>query len=225
MKEIDGLYLDRYEAHILHPVRTMPSEIRRDVFKARNGLPVYSQKQIGLKEIEFDLEIKGSRSEIELRKSRIANDFELCRLKLRDGRFYEGTFYITDVKEVHNGFEIVAFKGECVAYKDRIRQVDLQLGESTFYIADNIETPVILYLKGCGSNLVIKGFGEDITIKNLSKDIVIDGKNKTVKYTDNTNAFNDVDLFEFPKLKEKTVLAISGTGSFNISMEYYERVI
>ena len=112
-----------------------------------------------------------------------------------------------------------------MAYKDRIRQVDLPLGESTFYIADNIETPVILYVKGWGSNLVIKGFGEDITIENLSKDIVIDGKNKTVKYSDNTNAFNDVDLFEFPKLKEKTVIEISGTGSFNVSMEYYERVI
>lgn len=225
MKEIDGLYLEKYQAHILHPLKIKPSEISRDVFRAKNGLPVYSEKKIGLKEIEFDLEIKGTRDEIELRKSRLANDMELCRLKLRDRRFYEGTFYITDVKEAHNGFEIVSFKGECISYKDRIHKVDLQLGESTFYIADNIETPVILYLKGWGSNIVIKGFGEDITIKNLSKDIVIDGKNKTVKYTDNTNAFNDVDLFEFPKLRDVTEIELSGTGDFKVEMEYYERVI
>ncbi len=225
MKEIDGLYLERYQAHILHPLKIKPSEISRDVFRAKNGLPVYSEKKIGLKEVEFDLEFKGTREEIELRKSRLANDMELCRLKLRDGRFYEGAFYITDVRDVHLGFEIVSVKGECISYKDRIHKVDLQLGKSTFYIADNIETPVILYLNGTGSNIIFKGFEDDIVIKQLTKDLIIDGKNKTVKYADGSNAFNDVELFEFPKLKDITKIELSGTGNFKVKMEYYERVI
>lgn len=225
MKEIDGLYLEKYQAHILHPLKIKSSEISRDVFRAKNGLPVYSEKKIGLKEIEFDLEIKGTRDEIELRKSRLANDMELCRLKLRDRRFYEGAFYITDVREVHLGYEIVSFKGECISYKDRIHKVDLQVGKSTFYIADNIETPVVLYLSGTGNNIVFKGLGDDIKISKLTKDLIIDGKNKTVKYSNGTNAFNDVDMFEFPKLRDVTEIELSGTGDFKVEMEYYERVI
>lgn len=225
MKEIDGLYLEKYQAHILHPIKVMPSEISRDVFRAKKGLPVYSDKSIGSKVIEFDLEFKGTRDEIELRKSRVANDIELCRLKLRDGRFYEGAFYITDIKEVYLGFEVVSVRGEVIGYKDKIHKVDLLLGKSTFYIADNIETPVILYLSGTGDNIALKGLGGDIVIKNLTKDLIVDGKNKTVKYADGSNAFNDVDLFEFPKLKEKTKIQLSGTGDFKAKIEYYERVI
>ena len=225
MKEINGLYLSKYNSNILHPIKILPSKTSRDMFMAKNGLPIYGEKITELKEIEFDIEIKGSRKEIEISKSRLANDIELCTLKLGDGRLYEGTFYLSGVDKVYNGFEIVTCKGECIGYKDKLYNTKLMNGINKIHLTNNIESPVILKFIGTGKNIVIKGLGDDISIINLNKEIIIDGKEKTVKDSNGNNAFNDVDLFKFPRLLGSNTINVSGTGNFQVLMIYRERII
>ena len=225
MKEINALHLDKYSSHALHPIKIVPSKNSRDMFMAKNGLPIYGDKSVELKVIEFDIEIKGTREEIEVSKSRLSNDIELCRLKLGDGRLYEGTFYINSVDKVYNGFEVVSCKGECIGYKDKLHNTKLSNGVNKIHLTNSIESPVVLEILGTGKNIFIKGLGDDINIPNLDRSLIIDGKEKTIKDTKGLNAFNDVDIFKFPRLLGSNIINISGTGNFEVIMTYRERVI
>lgn len=96
--------------------------------------------------------------------------------------------------------------------------------KESFYMVGTRETPCILevYAKSALNNYRITGFGQDeIIVEKLEagKTVVIDGKDGLVTM-DGKNAFENVDLWEFPKLKaEETALTFSDTKA-KITVRY-----
>ena len=77
------------------------------------------------------------------------------------------------------------------------------------------DTPCVVevYAKSTLTNYTINGLGEDIVVESLAagKTVVIDAKTGLVTI-DGANAFDKVDLWEFPVLKAgETALTFSNT--------------
>ena len=86
---------------------------------------------------------------------------------------------------------------------------------ASFYKVGTRDTPCVVevYAKSTLTNYTINGLGEDIVVESLAagKTVVIDAKTGLVTI-DGANAFDKVDLWEFPVLKAgETALTFSNT--------------
>lgn len=228
MEFINGLKLDKYKAKILQPISILGTEIKRQEFESANGDVFYSDKKLGLATIKFKIELKGNRSEIKTNKSKLLNDIEVCKLDLNDSRVYEGRFIESGDVEVYNNFEVIEVEGKCAVYNGTLNQQNQKNnGKIVLNLESNVITPLLISIKGNGTNISIKSKTFNIFIKELNGIIKIDGKEKTVKNETGTNVYKLVDMFEFPKtdFSNNFEINISGTGNFDTNISYYERLI
>lgn len=142
---------------------------------------------------------------------------EQCRLEL-DG--YKGTYigFITsndyEKKNVKQRYVVnVEFDGFFV--DDDLSITFDGKTSASFYKVGTRDTPCVVevYAKSTLTNYTITGLGEDIIVESLAagKTVVIDAKTGLVTI-DGANAFDKVDLWEFPVLKAgETALIFSNT--------------
>lgn len=140
-----------------------------------------------------------------------------CRLEL-DG--YKGTYigFITsndyEKKNVKQRYVVnVEFDGFFV--DDDLSITFDGKTSASFYKVGTRDTPCVVevYAKSTLTNYTINGLGEDIVVESLAagKTVVIDAKTGLVTI-DGANAFDKVDLWEFPVLKAgETALTFSNT--------------
>lgn len=148
-----------------------------------------------------DLELDGYKGKY--RGFMTANDYEKTIVKSRYilNLEFDGFFYDDELE--------IEFDGKTAA---------------SFYMVGSRDTPCIVevYAKSLLSNYKITGFGEDdIIIESLAagKTVVIDGREGLVT-VDGANAFDKVDLWQFPKLTAgETALTFSNTRA-KITIRY-----
>ena len=220
MKTINGLNLKKYRAYLLHPIQITPVEIERDIFKTDNGIAIFGEKKQGFKEVRLNIEFQGNRKTIETNKSRLLTDLELCRLNVGDGRVYEGQFLFDEIIDTYLGYEVISVIGKCEAYKVGSYKFEIDK-KKRIVLNEVLECPVILKLTGTGSNITISGLTKiPIKIKRLNGEISINGTNGLIN-----GDINNIDFYEFPKLKNDTTIEVTGSGTFKTEIEYRVKVM
>jgi len=219
--KVNGIDIRKYNARQLTVDVQPPSISNSYEWLTRAALPTEFETQIRMGHLKLSIYFRGKdRNEI----IRNASDFlahftKSCKLEL-DG--YKGTYigfatsnsYVK--KRVKDRYVVNAeFDGFFV-------DEDLSLifdGESsaTFYKVGTRDTPCVVevYAKSALTNYTIAGLGEDIVVESLAagKTVVINAKNGLVTI-DGMNAFDKVDLWEFPVLKAgETALTFSDTNA------------
>ena len=85
------------------------------------------------------------------------------------------------------------------------------------------DTPCVVevYAKSTLTNYTITGLGEDIVVESLAagKTVVIDAKTGLVTI-DGANAFDKVDLWEFPVLKAGETALIFSNAKARVTVRY-----
>lgn len=110
-------------------------------------------------------------------------------------------------------------------YDDEISIVFDGVTSGDFYMAGSRKTPCVVevYAKSALTNYVMKGLGDDdITIQSLAggKTVIIDGI-RGVVLLDDVNAFDKVDLWEFPSLKVGKTTLIFSNNKARIKIRYH----
>ncbi len=148
----------------------------------------------------------------------LETDVQMGHLKELDG--YKGTYigFITsndyEKKNVKQRYVVnVEFDGFFV--DDDLSITFDGKTSASFYKVGTRDTPCVVevYAKSTLTNYTINGLGEDIVVESLAagKTVVIDAKTGLVTI-DGANAFDKVDLWEFPVLKAgETALTFSNT--------------
>lgn len=226
MKSIHLQGLENYNCSILEPIKILPTEILRDKLTLYSGNVIYGDKRLGQSKIEFSIEFKGTKEEIQENKSKFASDFELCRFTFKD-RIYEGAFFIDSIESIYKGYEIVNVIGNCDVYKNL--SVTKQLSNNGYLnidFNDNVSTPLIVIIQGNGNNININCDAFKITIPTLQGTITINAIDKTI-LKNNENAFNLVQMIEFPetRFKSRLQIRVHGSGTYTTTVKYKERVI
>ena len=94
-----------------------------------------------------------------------------------------------------------------------------------FYMVGSRKTPCIVevYAKSTLTNYVIKGLGDDdITVQNLAsgKTVIIDGM-RGVVLLDDANAFDKVNLWEFPAIKSGETSLTFSNNKARVTVRYH----
>ena len=183
---------------------TLPTELETDVQMGHLKLSIYFKG-------------KDRNSIIRSASEFMMNFTKPCRLEL-DG--YKGTYigFITsndyEKKNVKQRYVVnVEFDGFFV--DDDLSITFDGKTSASFYKVGTRDTPCVVevYAKSTLTNYTINGLGEDIVVESLAagKTVVIDAKTGLVTI-DGANAFDKVDLWEFPVLKAgETALTFSNT--------------
>lgn len=219
--KVNGIDIRKYNARQLTVDVQPPSISNSYEWLTRAALPTEFETQIRMGHLKLSIYFRGKdRNEIIRNASDFLTHFaKSCKLEL-DG--YKGTYigfatsnsYVK--KRVKDRYVVnVEFDGFFV-------DDDLSLifdGESsaTFYKVGTRDTPCVveIYAKSALTNYTIAGLGEDIVVESLAagKTVVINAKNGLVTI-DGTNAFDKVDLWEFPVLRAgETSLTFSDTNA------------
>lgn len=109
-------------------------------------------------------------------------------------------------------------------YDDEIEVTFDGVTSGKFFMIGSRKTPCIIevYAKSTLTNYVIKGLGEDdITIQNLAggKTVIINGV-KGMVLIDNTNAFEQVNLWEFPAIKPGGTSLLLSNDKARVTVRY-----
>lgn len=219
--KVNGIDIRKYNARQLTVDVQPPSISNSYEWLTRAALPTEFETQIQLGHLKLSIYFRGKdRNEIIRNASDFLTHFAKSSKLELDG--YKGTYigfatsnsYVK--KRVKDRYVVnVEFDGFFV-------DDDLSLifdGESsaTFYKVGTRDTPCVVevYAKSTLTNYTIAGLGEDIVVESLAagKTVVINAKNGLVTI-DGTNAFDKVDLWEFPVLKAgETALTFSDTNA------------
>ena len=142
---------------------------------------------------------------------------------------YKGTYKgylksdptVTATKEINKKIVTLEFKG--YMYDDEIVLTVKGTKAETVNLVGAREAACIIevFAKEKVSNVVISGFGNDeIIIESMTKGetIIIDGVNGKVTSQDE-NAFNRVDIWEFPYIKRKVLVSVEN-ATVDLTIRY-----
>lgn len=196
-------------------------------------LPTLTNNDIGFKHINVELLVKGTnKNSISLSISKILSKLIVpANLKL-DG--YTNNFKCT--LQEHNVEKIKAK----THYKLILSFIGYEYGEEVteaftgglakeLIIEGNIDTPCIVKITPLAdiTSLILSGFGGNtITVKNLTsgKAVTLNGEECTV-YEVFSNKFNDVVLWEFPRLEYGYNEVQCSSANCNLEVTYKPRFI
>ena len=184
------------------------------------------------KKLSFKLDILCKNSnELEVMKSNLTKELAIATIKFDDIDFYYRGFVNGDisVNYIMPGNETLSINMLVIAESKEI--IDYMNGISTKNIKNNgnLEIPIVLEITPTISmqELNIQGLSESpIIIKNLefNKKVIIDGELSKVTQ-ENINKFNDIDLWEFPRLLTGNNSISLSRSNCNITIKYKERWI
>ncbi len=217
--KINGTDIRVYNAKQLTADVQPPSIVNNYEWLSGATLPTELETDVQMGHLKLSIYFKGKdRNSIIRSASEFMMNFtKPCRLEL-DG--YKGTYigFITsndyEKKNVKQRYVVnVEFDGFFV--DDDLSITFDGKTSASFYKVGTRDTPCVVevYAKSTLTNYTINGLGEDIVVESLAagKTVVIDAKTGLVTI-DGANAFDKVDLWEFPVLKAgETALTFSNT--------------
>ena len=217
--KINGTDIRVYNAKQLTADVQPPSIVNNYEWLSGATLPTELETDVQMGHLKLSIYFKGKdRNSIIRSASEFMMNFtKPCRLEL-DG--YKGTYigFITsndyEKKNVKQRYVVnLEFDGFFV--DDDLSITFDGKTSASFYKVGTRDTPCVVevYAKSTLTNYTINGLGEDIVVESLAagKTVVIDAKTGLVTI-DGANAFDKVDLWEFPVLKAgETALTFSNT--------------
>ena len=217
--KINGIDIRKYDAKQLTADVQPPSIVNNYEWLSGATLPTELETDVQMGHLKLSIYFKGKdRNNIIRAASEFMSNFtKACKMEL-DG--YKGTYigFITsndyEKKNVKQRYVVnLEFDGFFV---DDDLSITFDGKTSTsFYKVGTRDAPCVVevYAKSTLTNYTINGLGEDIVVESLAagKTVVIDAKTGLVTI-DGANAFDKVDLWEFPVLKAgETALTFSNT--------------
>ena len=190
--------------------------------------PTEFETKVRMGHLKLSIFFKGKNRNniIRLASEFMSNFTKSCDLELDGYRGkYKGFMTSNDYeKTVAKDRYILNLEFDGFFYDEEIEIVFDGKRTASFFNTGSRDAPCILeiYAKNTLSNYEIKGFGNDeITIENLEKGktIVIDGLKGTIT-TDGVNAFNMVNLWEFPRLKTGEIMLLFSDVNAKIIIRY-----
>ena len=217
--KINGIDIRKYDAKQLTADVQPPSFANSYEWLTGAALPTEFETEVQMGHLKLSIYFKGKdRNNIIRAASEFMSNFtKACKMEL-DG--YKGTYigFITsndyEKKNVKQRYVVnVEFDGFFV--DDDLSITFDGKTSASFYKVGTRDAPCVVevYAKSALTNYTINGLGEDIVVESLAagKTVVIDAKTGLVTI-DGENAFDKVDLWEFPVLKAgETALTFSNT--------------
>lgn len=228
MAKVNGIDFEEYGAKQLTVDVQPPTIVTNYEWITRALKPTEFETTVQMGHLKIAVYFKGNnRNDIIRAASKFMSNFtRSCELEL-DG--YQGIYkgFITDdnyKKTIARNRYTMNLEFDGYFIDDEQEIIFDGETEGVLSVTGTRETPCIveIYAKNSLNNYVISGFGDDdIIIETLEsgKTAVIDG-NKGLITVDGENAFNIVDLWEFPKLAAgETVLTFSSVQA-KVSIRY-----
>lgn len=217
--KINGIDIKKYGAKQLTADVQPPSFSNSYEWLTSAALPTEFETEVQMGHLKLSIYFKGKdRNNIIRAASEFMSNFtKACKMEL-DG--YKGTYigFITtndyEKKNVKQRY-IVNLEFDGFFVDDDLSITFDGKTSASFYKAGTRDAPCVVevYAKSTLTNYTINGLGEDIVVESLAagKTVVIDAKTGLVTI-DGANAFDKVDLWEFPVLKAgETALTFSNT--------------
>lgn len=230
---INDIEISKFKAKLLE--RSIEnSEFEINSFWLDNSREPFIDRKFNykFKKLSFKLDLLCKNSnELEIMKSNLTKELAIATIKFEDIDFYYRGSVSGDisVNYIMPGNETLDINMLVLAESKEI--VDYMSGglSKNIKINGNIEIPIVLEITPTIDmiELIIKGVSEaPIIIKNLklNKKIIIDGELSRVTQ-ENINKFNDVDLWEFPRLLPGNNTISLSRNNCNITIKYKERWI
>lgn len=212
--------LGYYGAHLLAYPDIGNTKIERDTFVSDTGITFYGNERPSFTPLNFSIEFKGEKETIRENRNKLSRILEKARITFDDEIFYKGRFLGEKIDTKHF-FEVVEFSGQAIASLDT-QSTLIPINETvTIYNRGNLLTPCRIILEGKGENIKITGFESDIKINKFTDTLVIDSERGLNKLGAGTN----IDMFEFPYIKEDLKIKLTGQGDFTCKLEFEGRVI
>ena len=217
--KINGIDIRKYDAKQLTADVQPPSFSNSYEWLTSAALPTEFETEVQMGHLKLSIYFKGKdRNNIIRAASEFMSNFtKACKMEL-DG--YKGTYigFITtndyEKKNVKQRY-IVNLEFDGFFVDDDLSITFDGKTSASFYKVGTRDAPCVVevYAKSALTNYTITGLGEDIIVESLAagKTVVIDAKTGLVTI-DGANAFDKVDLWEFPVLKAgETALTFSNT--------------
>ena len=217
--KINGIDIRKYDAKQLTADVQPPSFANSYEWLTSAALPTEFETEVQMGHLKLSIYFKGKdRNNIIRAASEFMSNFtKACKMEL-DG--YKGTYigFITtndyEKKNVKQRY-IVNLEFDGFFVDDDLSITFDGKTSASFYKVGTRDAPCVVevYAKSTLTNYTINGLGEDIVVESLAagKTVVIDAKTGLVTI-DGANAFDKVDLWEFPVLKAgETALTFSNT--------------
>lgn len=217
--KINGIDIKKYDAKQLTADVQPPSFSNSYEWLTSAALPTEFETEVQMGHLKLSIYFKGKdRNNIIRAASEFMSNFtKACKMEL-DG--YKGTYigFITtndyEKKNVKQRY-IVNLEFDGFFVDDDLSITFDGKTSASFYKVGTRDTPCVVevYAKSTLTNYTINGLGEDIVVESLAagKTVVINAKTGLVTI-DGANAFDKVDLWEFPVLKAgETALTFSNT--------------
>ena len=217
--KINGIDIKKYDAKQLTADVQPPSFSNSYEWLTSAALPTEFETEVQMGHLKLSIYFKGKdRNNIIRAASEFMSNFtKACKMEL-DG--YKGTYigFITtndyEKKNVKQRY-IVNLEFDGFFVDDDLSITFDGKTSASFYKVGTRDTPCVVevYAKSTLTNYTINGLGEDIVVESLAagKTVVIDAKTGLVTIG-GANAFDKVDLWEFPVLKAgETALTFSNT--------------
>lgn len=181
------------------------------------------------KKLKFSLDIKcNNASELETMKSNIFKELAISTIKFSDINYYYDGF-VTNISEptfITEVFESITFEMFVIAHGKEIIK-NIKLGDTTyiFNVDGNQVTPAMVEIIPNIDliNLTLEGLSEDpIVLKNLKGGETINIGNGKVT-AGGKSKINDVDMWEFPRLKPGQNTIKINKANCDINIKYKPR--
>lgn len=218
--KLNGVDVKRYNAKQMKVEFQPASRITNAEWESNQKIPKEFETEIGFSTLKVTIYFKGTnRSQVKrsidefLSMINGGTEIELDKYKGKYKGFLKSDPSVTATKEINKKIVTLEFKG--YMYDDEIVLTVSGGKTETVKLVGAREAACIVEVKANDnvSNAVIKGFGsDDIVIESISKGetIIIDGIYGKVT-SGNQNAFDRVDLWEFPYIKREGIVSVSNS--------------
>lgn len=218
--KVNGIDARKYNAKQLTVDVQPPSIAVNYEWMTRATLPTEFDTDVTMGHLKMTVYFRGKdRNSIVRNMSEFMGNFtQACDLDL-DG--YKGKYrgFLTNdnfEKTIKKSRYILSLEFDGFFYDDELEIVFDAVTSGAFFLVGSRKAPCIVevYAKSALTNYAIRGFGaDDIIVESLAagKTAIIDGIKGTVK-VDGANAFDKVNLWEFPAISAgETALSFSNT--------------
>lgn len=225
--KINGIDIKKYDAKQLTADVQPPSFSNSYEWLTSAALPTEFETEVQMGHLKLSIYFKGKdRNNIIRAASEFMSNFtKACKMEL-DG--YKGTYigFITTndykKKNVKQRY-IVNLEFDGFFVDDDLSITFDGKTSASFYKVGTRDAPCVVevYAKSALTNYTITGLGEDIVVESLAagKTVVIDAKTGLVTI-DGANAFDKVDLWEFPVLKAGETALIFSNAKARVTVRY-----
>ncbi len=220
--KINSIDIKKFNAKQMKVVFQPASRQTKAEWNQGQKLPTEYETTIGFSTLKVSIYFKGSsRSSVQRNIAEFlalingAVDIELDHYKGKYKGFLKNDPTTSDTKELNKKTLNLEFKG--YMFDDEIKVVVNGNEKKEVQLVGARNAPCVLEIHATDdvSDMIIKGFGnDDIVVSELKKDktLIIDGV-LGIATIDGLNAFDVVDIWEFPYIANRTMIQMSSRNA------------